>query len=110
MAKRSIPNRVKTQVAKIIERFNQEVGSEFEVKYVPRYWENYLYLGRIDFMGNQHRICRLTYTGDLNSWKLAIYNYNDNRYHSYEWINSGLGQLDGTVEGAMEVGLEAYPP
>ena len=68
MAKKSIPDEVKAQVATIIEQFNQEVGQQYMVKYVPRYRGNHLYLDRINFMGNQGPICRLTYTGDLNSW------------------------------------------
>ena len=61
-------------------------------------------------MGNQGPICRLTYTGDLNSWEFAIYKYSDNRYDPDEWMIPGIGQFDGTVEGAMKAGLEAYPP
>ena len=110
MAKKSIPDQVKAEVATIIERFNQEVGQQYIAKYVPRYRGNYLYLDRVDFMGNQGQICRLTYTGDLNSWEFAIYKYSDNCYAPDEWMFPGLGHLDGTVEGAMKAGLEAYPP
>lgn len=62
------------------------------------------------FMGNQGQICRLTYTGDLNSWDFAIYKYSKNRYDPNEWFFPGSGYFDGTVEGAMKAGLEAYPP
>ncbi len=68
MAKKSIPNQVKAQIAPVIERFNQEVGQQYMVKYVPRYRGNHLYLDRINFIGKQGPICRLTYTGDINSW------------------------------------------
>ena len=30
--------------------------------------------------------------------------------HYGEWMIPGIGQFDGTVEGAMKAGLEAYPP
>jgi hypothetical protein len=111
MTKKSIPGEVKAEVAKIIERFNQEIGQKYEAQYVPRYRANhYLYLDRVDFMGNQDPICRLTYTGDLNSWDFAIYKYSDNCYDPDEWMIPGVEQLDGTVEGAMKAGLEAYPP
>ncbi len=33
-----------------------------------------------------------------------------NRYDPDEWMFPGSGYLDGTVEGAMKAGLEAYPP
>ncbi len=110
MAKKSIPNQVKAQIATVIERFNQEVGQQYMITYVSRYRGNYLYLDRVDFMGNQGPICRLTYTGDLNSWEFAIYKYSGNRYDPDEWMIPGIGQFDGTVEGAMKAGLEAYPP
>jgi hypothetical protein len=108
MAKKSIPDEVKAELAAIIERFNQEIGQQYRAQYVPRYRGNYLYLDRVDFMGNQSQICRLTYTGDLNSWGFAIYKFSDNRYDPDEWMIPGLGYLDGTVEGAMKAGLEVY--
>jgi hypothetical protein len=110
MAKKSIPDQVKADVAKIIEAFNRDVGSKYMARYVPRYRSNYLYLDRIDYMGSQGQICRLTYTGDLNSWDFAIYKFSDNRYDPDEWIIPGMGHVDGTIEGAMKAGLEAYPP
>lgn len=61
-------------------------------------------------MGDPRQICRLTYTGNVNDWKFAIYKYSDNRYDPDEWMIPGLGHLDGTIEGAMKAGLEVYPP
>ena len=110
MAKKSIPDGIKAKVATIIERFNQEVGQQYSATYIPRYRSNHLYLDRIDYRSNQSQICRLTYTGDLNSWDFAIYKYSDNRYDPDDWLIPGMGHLDGTVEGAMKAGLEAYPP
>lgn len=110
MAKASISAQVKAQVEKMIEQFNQKIGQQYMAQYLPRYRVNHLYLDRIDFMGNQRQICRLTYTGDLNSWDFAIYKSSDNCYDPDEWMFPGSGYLDGTVEGAMMAGLEAYPP
>ena len=110
MAKKTIPSQVKAQVATIIEQFNQDVGQQYMIEYVPRYRGNYLYLDRVGFMGNQGPICRLTYTGDMSSWDFAIYKYSDSCYDPDEWMFPGSGYRDGTVEGAMKAGLEAYPP
>ena len=110
MAKASIPTQVKAQVEKMIEQFNQKVAQQYMIKYRSRYRGNHLDLDRIDFMGNQGQICRLTYIGELNSWDFAIYKYIKNRYDPDEWMFPGAGYLDGTVEGAMKAGLEAYPP
>ena len=110
MTKKSIPNEVKAQVATIVERFNKDVGKQYMAEYVPRYRGNHLYLDRVDFMRKSGQICRLTYTGDFSNWDFAIYKSSDNRYDPDEWLIPGLGQLDGTIEGAMRAGLEAYPP
>ena len=110
MAKKSIPNDVKAQVEKIIEQFNQNIGQPSMASYVARYRGNYLYLDRADFAGDSRQICRLTYTGNVNNWEFAIYKYSSNRYDPDEWMIPGLAHLDGTIEGAMKAGLEAYPP
>ena len=54
-------------------------------------------------------ICRLTYTGDMQQWEFAIYKYSDERYDPEEGFFTGAEEVDGTIEGAMCVGLKAYP-
>ena len=76
--------------------------------YVPRYRGKFLYLDRQDY-GRQHPICRLEYTGKMEEWSFAIYKYSDERYDEEEWFFPGAGHVDGTIEGAMKAGLEAYP-
>jgi hypothetical protein len=109
MTKQSIPDTVKREVAEIIEQFNQSIGQPHMAQYVPRYSGRYLYLDRADFMDSPGKICRLTYSGDLTSWDFAIYKNSTNRYDPDEWLIPGLEHLDGTLEGAMKAGLEAYP-
>jgi hypothetical protein len=65
-------------------------------------------LDRLDH-GRQHPIARLTYTGSTDEWEFAIYKYSDERYDAEEWLFPGAGNIDGTLEGAMRAGLEAYP-
>ncbi len=102
-----IPDRVKAQVATIIEQFNQE----FNQQYVPRYDGSNLYLDRINFIGKQVPICRLIYTGDLNSWEFSIYRCSKNRYDpDAELMIPSIKHFDGTVKGAMKVGLKEHPP
>jgi hypothetical protein len=110
MTKKLIPEQVKAEIAEMIKVFNQEVCQQCGTEYIPRYRSQHLYLDRVDDMGNQEKICRLTYTGDLNHWDFAIYKYSDSCYDPDEWMIPGLGHLDGTIEGAMKAGLEAYPP
>jgi hypothetical protein len=51
----------------------------------------------------------LEYTGDIKKWDFAIFKYSDERYDPEEWFFPGAGHIDGTIEGAMRAGLEAYP-
>jgi hypothetical protein len=48
--------------------------------------------------------------GSIDNWDFAIFKYSDERYDPEEWFFTGANQVDGTVEGAMKAGLEAYPP
>lgn len=45
----------------------------------------------------------------MDGWEFAIYKYSDNGYDPEEWGFPGAELLDGTVTGAMEAGMEAYP-
>ncbi len=107
MSTKRIPDEVKAQVNEIVTRFNEGSGDP-TCFYVTRFRGNYLYLDRSDF-GRIGPICRLKYTGDMNKWEFAIYKYSSERYDPGEWFFPGYEHMDGTIEGAMMVGLEAYP-
>jgi hypothetical protein len=108
MSNQRIPKEVKEQVDEIVKRFNQTVLKDPNYYYVTRYRANYLYLHRHDY-GHEGPICRLKYTGDINKWEFAIYKYSDGRYDPNEWLFPGGQHVDGTIEGAIKAGLEAYP-
>ena len=105
---RGIPDEVKTHVATVVEHFNTTAIRNPRCLYVPRYKGKFLYLDRQDY-GRLHPICRLEYTGKMEDWSFAIYKYSDERYDAEEWFFPGAGHVDGTIEGAMKAGLEAYP-
>ena len=89
------------------ERFNTaEIRNPHGV-YVPRYRGKFLYLDRRDY-GRLSPICRVEYTGDIHAWSFAIYKYSDARHDEEEWFFPGSEHLDGTIEGAMRAGLQAY--
>ena len=67
-----------------------------------------MYLDRQDY-GDPSHICRLNYTGSMDHWGFAIYKYSDEKYDPDEFVFPGYEHLDGTIEGAMKAGLEAYP-
>ena len=105
---RGIPDAVKADVAARVEHFNTTVLRNPHCMYVPRYKGKFLYLDRQDY-GRLHPIGRLEYTEKMEDWSFAIYKYSDERYDAEEWFFPGAGHVDGTLEGAMKAGLEAYP-
>jgi len=105
---RGIPDEVKTHVAAMVEHFNTTAIRNPHCIYVPRYRGKFLYLDRRDY-GRLSPICRLEYTGKMEDWSFAIYKYSDERYDAEEWFFPGAEHVDGTIAGAMQAGLEAYP-
>jgi len=108
MPQKTIPDKVKKQVDEIVEKFNLRVIKNPNTFYSTRYRGKYLYLSRSNY-GSVDPICRLEYTGSIDNWNFAIYKYSSERYDPDEWFFPGAGNIDGSVEGAMEAGLEAYP-
>ena len=108
MSKKSIPDDIKKQVEEIVQNFNNKVVGSQDHYYNTRYKGNYLYLDRKDY-GQNGPICRLKYNGDISDWDFAIYKYSSERYDPDEWFFPGAEEVDGTIEGAMKAGNEAYP-
>lgn len=108
MKSKAIPYDVREEVKKVVEQFNQKTFSGKNCFYEARFEGKYLFLDRCDY-GNIGPICRLTYTGKMNDWKFAIFKWSTETYDANEWMFPGSGYVDGTVEGAMKAGLEAYP-
>ncbi len=77
--------------------------------YFARFRGRFLYLDRMDHSGKPSQICRLGWTGDMENWDFAIYRHSRNFYDPEEWFFPGAGHVDGTIEGAMRAGIEAYP-
>ena len=107
MSKKTIPDEVVEDALRIIERFNLRELAQTGSCYIARFQGKYLYLDRDDF-GNVGPICRLEYKGAGNPWRFAIYKYSSDRYEPNECWFAGFELFDGTVEGAMKAGMEAY--
>ena len=107
MRKKAIPDDVRGKVEKIVEQFNKK-SQRGDCYYEPRFKGKYLYLDRCDF-GRLGPICRLTYAGKMSDWQFAIFKWSTETYDSDEWMFPGSDEVDGTVEGAMKAGLQAYP-
>jgi hypothetical protein len=108
MKEGSIPEEVKKQVEAIVARFNQKKLRGGDCYYEVRFKGKHCYLDRFNY-GTSGPICRLTYTGDMEKWDFAIFRWSSESYDPNEWMFPGSEHVDGTVEGAMKAGLEAYP-
>jgi hypothetical protein len=106
--KQDIPEDVKAKVVDIVNRFNQKNSRRSDCYYAAHFRGRYLYLDRSDF-GNVGPICRLKYTGKIDDWGFAIFRWSSETYDPNEWTFPGSELADGTIEGAMMAGLEAYP-
>ena len=110
MGKKVIPKEIQQEVSGIIEEFNKKHfrGRTDGVAYFAEMKGKFLHLKRKEF-GKISPVARLTYTGDMNDWDFAIFKWSREQYDPDEWFFPGAELIDGTIEGAMKAGLEAYP-
>jgi len=108
MSNEKTPQDVRAQVEAIVALFNRTVVRDRGTFFSARFRGQYVYLDR-DAYGAVGPRGWLTWTGDMAQWDFAIYKYSNERYDPEEWMFSGAGHLDGTVEGALRACMEAYP-
>lgn len=104
----AIPQDVQTLVETIVTEFNRAHFRLPERSYQARFRDRFLYLDRCD-LGEPFQVCRLAYQGKPDNWDFAIYRHSKDRYDPDEWFFPGSQFVNGTVQGAMEAGLVAYP-
>ena len=107
MKKHTITDEIKANVLRTVEQFNRKTLAKTGQRYMARFKGKYLYLDRDD-LGNVGPICRLEFAGREDHWGFAIYKYSSDSYDPEEWFFPGSGLVDGTVEGALKAGMEAY--
>ncbi len=108
MKAKGIPDVVKQKAEYIIEEFNRKTLRKRNCFYQARFKGKFLYLDRADY-GNIGPICRLSYTGNMGKWEFAIFKWSSEKYDPGEWFFPGSQHIDGSIEGAMKAGLDAYP-
>lgn len=133
MAK-SIPKEVKNEVLKIIDSFNEEHKTAFQMTFRGRF----AYLAKTekqqvniantfrqmiaqkmgipikqmavqDAPTIETKLGRLKYNGQMDNWDFAVFRYSREFYDADEFMFPGAGELDGSIEGALRAGLEIYP-
>jgi len=105
MSKKSItkiPAHIRSQVEELISDFNKKNHTD----YVARFKSGYVYFDRASMRAP---VFRLKFSGNMTQWDFAIYKYSSGSYDPNEWLFPGAELVNGTVEGAMKAGLEAYP-
>ena len=110
MAKTKIPIEVQETANKIIADFNKAKFKKNEnLEYFAKYKGEFLYINRQE-QDFDSPICRLKYKGNNENWEFAIYKHSSNSYDANEWMFPGVQHANGTIEGALKAGHEAYPP
>jgi hypothetical protein len=109
MAKAIITKEIQQNVSDIIDAFNKKTfkGSA-DFMYIPKFKGNFLYLNRKEF-DMISPVARLKYSGNIKKWEFAIFKWSSESYDPDEWFFPGVQYVDGTIEGAMKAGLDAYP-
>ena len=108
MRKKSIPDEIREKAIEIVEAFNQSQLSGSAGQYLIRFKGKFLYLDRYSYPRTSP-ICRLKYNGTLDDWDFAIFKWSSETYDPDEWFFPGSQFVDGSIEGAMKAGLQAYP-
>jgi hypothetical protein len=109
--KKKIADAVRAEVEDRVTQFNRNVIEDSYRYFSARFRGKYVYLDRENY-GYVSQRARLTYTGDMEQWKFAIYKHSDERYDPREWMFPGAEHLDGTVESAparRDEGLSLSP-
>lgn len=110
MKKQDISREDQKEIIERIYNFNQKYfrGQTEKLSYFAEFKGKYIYLKRKEY-SNISPVARLTYTGNINELGFAIFKWSSESYDPDEWFFPGEEHLDGTIEGAMKAGLEAYP-
>jgi len=127
---KSIPKDIKEQVLQIVDTYNEENETHFEITFRGQF----AYLAKreeretnqfleiiakrmgvsMDKFPKQQdstietKLGRLKYNGKIDNWDFAVFRYSREFYDPDEFMFPGSGELDGTIEGALNAGLQIY--
>ena len=101
-----ITDEVKGKVNEIVSTYNQGKRNRYTARFQVS--KGFLFLDREDGGQKASKICRLKYKGKMDDWDFSIYKYSSSSYSPDECFFRGEEFIDGTIEGAMKAGDEAY--
>jgi len=91
-----------------MEKFNQGELKDTGIGYLARFQGKFLYLDRIVY-GKKEPLVRMEYCRATDEWEFAIFKWSSETYDPDSFMFPGYELFDGTIEGAMKAGMEAYP-
>ena len=100
---------IQSELCDRVNEFSEKYLSRFDCRYLADARGKFIFLYRQRFDGTLERIGRLTYKGDKENMDFAFFNRKKQK-NDPDCLPSKKRHLDGTIEGAMKAGLEAYPP
>ena len=104
----TVPMDIQGELAERAKAFSEQLKLKY--RYFPDARGKFIYLARMK-PGDKfyQRLGRLTYAGDKENMKFAIFNFSSRKYDSETLLFSGSQYLDGTIEGALQTLTKAYP-
>jgi len=105
-----ITEQEKESIEKIVNEFNETKLKEFDCKFVTQYKGNYLYLLLDEEFLKLAPTLRLKYTGDIKKWEFAIFKWSTETYTTEYCFIPGSEYVDGSIAGALQAAIIAYPP
>jgi len=106
----NIPENIKEPIEKIVDEFNATKLKKLDCKFVTQYKGNYLYLLLDEGMPKLAPTLRLEFTGDMNKWKFGIFKWSSETYTTDYGFIPGSEFVDGSIAGALQAAIIAYPP
>lgn len=110
MATLKIPEQIKESIENIVNEFNTTKLKKFDCKFVIQYKGNFLYLLMDEGLPDLAPTLRLKYTGNIKKWEFAIFKWSSETYTTDYLFIPGSQYIDGSIEGALQAAITAYPP
>jgi len=110
MATLKVPEQIKESIEKIVNEFNATKLKKFNCKFEIQYKGNFLYLLLDEGLPDLSPTLRLKYTGNLEKWEFAIFKWSSETYTTDYLFIPGSEYIDGSIAGALQAAIIAYPP
>lgn len=104
-----IPINIQAEIQNRIDAICEKEFPNCPCRHIADIRGKFIYVKRLFANGSVEQLCRLTYEDDLEDLEFAIFKFSTEKYSADEFFFPGVELVDGTVEGAIRAGMEAYP-